>query len=44
MNDRGVTTNSGAMVDDQVLEEFEATLRGEVICLASAPLGPNSMI
>jgi FAD/FMN-containing dehydrogenase len=31
MNDRGVTTNSGAMVDDHVLEEFEATLRGDVI-------------
>ncbi len=31
MSDRGVTTISGAMVDDQVLEEFEATLRGEVI-------------
>ena len=26
MSNRGVTTNSGAMVDDQVLEEFEATL------------------
>ncbi len=31
MSDRGVTTNSGGMVEDQVLEEFETTLRGEVI-------------
>jgi FAD/FMN-containing dehydrogenase len=31
MNDRNVTTNSGAIISNTILEEFEATLRGEVI-------------
>ena len=31
MTNQGIATNSGALVDGQVLEEFEATLRGEVI-------------
>jgi len=31
MSGLGVTTNSGAMIEDQVLKDFEAALRGEVI-------------
>ena len=31
MSSQSLTTNSGQVVESQVIEEFEATLRGEVI-------------